>query len=64
MIRSPILDPTAGESARLIHELPTMPRPIVDPTDPRHGLALDWRGGYGRRLDRRETDTHVVDFDA
>lgn len=64
MFSSPFLDPTAGERARLIHEQPTTPRPILDPTDPRHGMALDWRGGYGPRLDRRDTDTHVVDLDA
>jgi hypothetical protein len=43
MFSQALLDPTAGGRARLLHEFPLDPRPILDPTDPRCGLFLpDW----------------------
>jgi hypothetical protein len=33
------LDPTAGERARQIREVPERPQVITDPTDPRYGAV-------------------------
>jgi hypothetical protein len=37
MYRQALLDPTAGERARRLHERPELTPPITDPTDPRYG---------------------------
>ena len=49
MLGEGLLDPTAGERARLIHEVPGAPVPIVDPTDPRSGLLTGAEGVVPRR---------------
>lgn len=35
-MRRTTFDPTAGERARAIHAHPEIPRPTLDPTDPRY----------------------------
>lgn len=43
-MRSPNLDPTAGERARSLRLHPSIAHPITDPTDTRYGmLPLDSR---------------------
>lgn len=51
MFDEPLIDPTAGERARAIHEHPEWPQPILDPTDPRHG-SVPRRPPTGARPER------------
>ncbi len=39
-MRPPILDPTAGATARAIRAHPEAPQPICDPTDRRYGELM------------------------
>ncbi|MBV9004335.1 MAG: hypothetical protein JOZ98_13705 [Solirubrobacterales bacterium] len=39
-MRPPILDPTAGATARAIRAHPEAPQPVCDPTDPRYGELM------------------------
>ena len=69
MFSQVLLDPTAGERARQLHEAPLRPRPILDPTDPRCGLELldgqeRSRGGASPRHGATERDTHFVNLEA
>ena len=47
-MRTPTLDPTAGETARAIHLDPGAIRHIGDPTDPRYGQpSVEARASIG-----------------
>lgn len=55
------VDPTAGERARQIREVPEQPQVITDPTDPRYGTVEPVprrRGGAEPAVDR-EVDPRV-----
>lgn len=55
MLQQLNLDPTAGERARRLREHPTAVLPILDPTDPRCGLAENGQeGAAGDQLDYRD----------
>ncbi len=65
-MRTPTLDPTAGERARTMRLDPGASHPVTDPTDPRYGrLPLQARelgGRVGRVVDptqARELGGHV-----
>lgn len=47
-MRSPTLDPTAGERARRIRLHPDIPERISDPTDPRYGQIPPAAPNYPR----------------
>ncbi len=40
-MRSPTLDPTAGERARRLRANPNTPLPVSDPMDPRYGTVVE-----------------------
>lgn len=66
MFSQQIFDPTAGETTRLLYELPPRYLPILDPTDPRYGLDALGRDRVippepGRSA---ANDTHAVHFDS